>query len=1098
MSWDTTLVKTVRYTIGDIVTPYRFSDYQIEQAILVATKYVQKDVSLVYDYTVVLGSGGYIIPDPTLSSGCSQDAQVLIALRAAALLVDGDVRKMAARTGARAVLGPSNISVDQGPAIKTLLKGGPMAAYNAAKWDYQLVNTVHAYRAILSPARLAYATVEAFSPYFPCPAAPSTPCLSIEDNEDETATVTIGCTVTGSENTFEISGSWMVVDTRTSDGNLIFDSGAGNYNGRVVSRINGASGISDVVPFSVSIPAPTISLTNIGDGSGLSINFSFAAGASGLINYGTASGGPYGTTLVALRTTAFSNTVTVSDTGAFYAQWVLTKNNRQDSGVVPFSITLVSPTLSVTDAGDGQALFVAAETHANTQHTIQYRRYGTPDWTDNHVYFGSINQTRSVPIYGDVEFRLKNMTNGDYNYSNVERETITFDSPTLAISDLQDGDSIQVTVTNSLVSGPNRFQYRVVGVTPWTNGYIASGNNVTQVDGLSTTNYQGRIQSNFGGVIQYTNPVSFTVSLSGFAAPILSATNAGDGVSAYLVAVSGEASATNTVEYKLAAAGTWTTGSSFTGPFTTTVNVGSAGTYNFRVKSDYLAQTVYSNIETVVVELVSSLPDMPNSDINMRAITNPAHPYWDIDLYTEYSEAAGDCPMVLGTRVNYSLNAERTRCSASGDPYEGLATSLELSNGLKHVWIRYGELWSGYKATHPDSFVGSYQASYNLKTDDWMLHTGFNYPTDTDQLAPYLPACTGVGDPIAAPGAVAGIKITEAACLDLANDRFVEMAAGTLRNHFKEDGIWFDEVGYVTGQWDIQVDRFIELKTRFHAEGVRIGMNLGGTNLTAPFAFGPNIFSEIPQMVDFMTHEGPWPRTAGQDGLSTRTQANTERLITNYRSLMDSGVSIVFVPTSATQDNNRHTITSITETDGGTRLLVTFASPAYIFPHGGYAVERMILEGLQAAYSGLEAYGWTPEEVVGNPSQVKLYYRFASLATIKDDLGIVGSISNTGGVLEDYQAATRMGAGLAMMIRRTGDPLFVSQGPSTDESMAGSGNSSSIDCWWYWPQQFGAAVTEPIIDTTGAGGIVTQMHRDFANGTITVYPSGGYVVATLD
>lgn len=1099
MSWDTSLLTTVRYTIGDITVPYRYSDYQIQQAILVATKFVQGDVTFPLNYVVVLGSGGYISPDPTLSNGCNPDAQTLIALRAAALLTDGDARKMAGRDGAKAMLGPSFIDVAHGPALKSLLKDGPISAYDEALWGYRYNNAVGAYKVILSPARLAYAPSYNDVGFGGCPSSPTLPCLTVEDNGDETATVTIGCTVDGSENTFEISGSWIPVHSISGNGNFQFESGVGNYYGRVVSRINGASGISDTVSFTISPEEPALisfELQDLQDGSGLSVLFAFTlAQASGYVNYGTSLTGPFNNVLLS---GGFDGTKYIPS-GNYYAQWVVDNQGAQISGVEPFSVTLFNPTIEGTDGGLGDLRVSSVDVLTEAHHYVQISRHNANTWQEIHNYTGSADAVyfSYPPVLGSVDLRLRSVRGPYTIYSAIDSLNITFPSPSLDIDDSGNGSSILFNITSSVRNDPNRFQYKATVSPTWINGPVASGNFTSSVSGLApTVSYHGRIQSNFGGVVQYSTPVSFTIASTGFDPPTLSVTNRGSGSIVDFVVTGGEATADNTIQYKLSVDSIWTNGDTFTGPFTDDLVLTEAN-YDFRIRSVYLGDTLYSNEENVTIEEDEppvGLMDMPISDVNMRAITNAAHPYWDTGLYLEYSEKAGDCLMVLGTRVNYSLNAERIRCSASGDPYEGLATSTELSNGLKHAWVRYGQLYSGYKVTHPDSLVGSYQASYNLKTDDWMLHTGLNYPPDTDQVAAYLPACTGVGDPIAAPGSVAGIKITEEECLSLSKDRFVEMAAGTLRNHFKEDTVWFDEVGYVAGQWDIQVDRFIDLKARFHDVGARIGLNLGGNNLTAAFPFAPNLFSQLPQMCDYFTQEGPWPRTAGADGLSTRTQDNTIRLINNYRGLMDSGTSIIFIPTSAEQDNNIHNIASIVETDGGTRLLVTFTSPAYIFPHGGYAVERMILSELTASVDGLEEYAWTPVEVVGNPSQVKLYVRFTTLSAIKTAQGIVGTINTTGGKMEDLQASVRLNAGFAMMIRRPGDGLFVSQGPTTDEGLAGGGVSSNPDCWWYWPQQFGEPIADYVIASTGAGGIVTQMYRDFDNGRVTVYPSGGYVV----
>jgi hypothetical protein len=121
------------------------------------------------------------------------------------------------------------------------------------------------------------------------------------------------------------------------------------------------------------------------------------------------------------------------------------------------------------------------------------------------------------------------------------------------------------------------------------------------------------------------------------------------------------------------------------------------------------------------------------------------------------------------------------------------------------------------------------------------------------------------------------------------------------------------------------------------------------------------------------------------------------------------------------------------------------------------------------------------------------------LDTVKAASSITGTVAFTNrGTTTDLQSSIRFMAGMTMMYRRTGDSMFVSQVPAPDDSLAGGGDSSSVDCWWYWPMQFGLPLAEYEILASGSTaetGICHWMKRDFESGTIYVSPSSGFVTA---
>jgi hypothetical protein len=148
MSWSIEIPIIVRTLIDDYAETPVFSDERLLQAITVAAKYVQFDVSLDNKYSVNVVSPD-ITPDPT-----TLDDSIFISLtslKTACIIDQSNLRTKAAMEGIRAALGPISLSVGGSLAgLKMIIEHGPCAAYDelVSHWD---VKEATAIRAVFSP-----------------------------------------------------------------------------------------------------------------------------------------------------------------------------------------------------------------------------------------------------------------------------------------------------------------------------------------------------------------------------------------------------------------------------------------------------------------------------------------------------------------------------------------------------------------------------------------------------------------------------------------------------------------------------------------------------------------------------------------------------------------------------------------------------------------------------------------------------------------------------------------------------------------------------------------------------------------------------------
>ena len=111
MSWNLEIPIMVRTLVNDLSDNPEYSDERIQQAIVVAAKYVKFDVSLDNEYIIDV-SNPDITPDPTVDN---DDIFIsLVSLKAACIIDQSTLRTKSATEGVRAALGPASISVNGG------------------------------------------------------------------------------------------------------------------------------------------------------------------------------------------------------------------------------------------------------------------------------------------------------------------------------------------------------------------------------------------------------------------------------------------------------------------------------------------------------------------------------------------------------------------------------------------------------------------------------------------------------------------------------------------------------------------------------------------------------------------------------------------------------------------------------------------------------------------------------------------------------------------------------------------------------------------------------------------------------------------------
>lgn len=150
MSWQIELPIIVRTLINDMENSPTYTDDRLQQTIVVAAQYVNREMNFDRNYIVDLNNLA-ITPDPTEVNNRDEDFIGFLCLRTACFLDQSTFRTKAAAEGIRTRLGPADISVAGNlRGYQTILEVGPCGMYDKLKLEYEIGNIKYI-RAILSP-----------------------------------------------------------------------------------------------------------------------------------------------------------------------------------------------------------------------------------------------------------------------------------------------------------------------------------------------------------------------------------------------------------------------------------------------------------------------------------------------------------------------------------------------------------------------------------------------------------------------------------------------------------------------------------------------------------------------------------------------------------------------------------------------------------------------------------------------------------------------------------------------------------------------------------------------------------------------------------
>ncbi len=148
MTWETTLVTTLRVLINDTEATQVYTDPRLQQILVVAAQYVQEEIDFTATYTIDIDAVT-ISPDPVTTSDIIYSNFVV--LKAACITDQSTFRTKALLSGLKVRCGPAVLeTMSHVVGWKDLIDFGPCAAYNKLKKEYLFGNNI-AGLAILSP-----------------------------------------------------------------------------------------------------------------------------------------------------------------------------------------------------------------------------------------------------------------------------------------------------------------------------------------------------------------------------------------------------------------------------------------------------------------------------------------------------------------------------------------------------------------------------------------------------------------------------------------------------------------------------------------------------------------------------------------------------------------------------------------------------------------------------------------------------------------------------------------------------------------------------------------------------------------------------------
>jgi hypothetical protein len=150
MSWQLEIPLITRVWINDLEDNPTYSDYRIQQVVVVAAQNVIREVSFVNNYDIDIVNMT-ITPDPTSSGVNDNDFMALVALKAACILDQSTFRTKAVNEGIRTGLGSAYLDIRGNlGGYQTLLQVGPCAMYSQLRTEFEVGNP-SVIQAVLSP-----------------------------------------------------------------------------------------------------------------------------------------------------------------------------------------------------------------------------------------------------------------------------------------------------------------------------------------------------------------------------------------------------------------------------------------------------------------------------------------------------------------------------------------------------------------------------------------------------------------------------------------------------------------------------------------------------------------------------------------------------------------------------------------------------------------------------------------------------------------------------------------------------------------------------------------------------------------------------------
>lgn len=147
-TWIEESTEILRILINDLSTTPNYADNTLEQLLIVAAKYIIKEIQLTNDYTVTFSTGD-VSPDPSTDA----DFMNFVVLKAACLVNNWKFDDLAVIQGIRANLGPASMEVDTSTnVLLALLQEGPCKAYDQLKTEHNF-GRVGIVRGIFGPFR---------------------------------------------------------------------------------------------------------------------------------------------------------------------------------------------------------------------------------------------------------------------------------------------------------------------------------------------------------------------------------------------------------------------------------------------------------------------------------------------------------------------------------------------------------------------------------------------------------------------------------------------------------------------------------------------------------------------------------------------------------------------------------------------------------------------------------------------------------------------------------------------------------------------------------------------------------------------------------